>query len=493
MKKKILLTAIAISVISSYSSVLARDISGFKTLDNTIVLEGVAKQSLANAINKGLDSNQPINTLSSVVAVQNDVNSSNITVDSDLTFDDLPDSVLSSEGAVYIGDIDGFSEFTNTSSFSVNFTDQEFKDYVAENVSNVKGPIFNYAVSYDEATGNVNFVGGGSNYRGYNPAVIAAPVAAQLGGYLTQLNSYDEAFSHMDKYMMLTKKQRMSIKNRNKYAAASTETDSVIGYLHSNYSNPHVWANPYSTFENVPLKNGPRVSNVSYGTFIGVDSEMYSFGQGWDGMVSLYAGYNGSHQAYLGNSIYQNGGTLGIAGMLYKDNFFTGLTLNTGANVAEANTMFGSEDFTLFMAGVASKTGYNFEFKDGKFILQPNLLLSYTMVNTFDYYNGAGVKINADALHAIQVEPGVQLIANLKNNWQPYMGVSFVYNIMDKAAFSANDVALPELSVKPYAKYGIGIRKLWGERFSGFLQTFFTGGGRNGIGIQLGFRWEIGK
>jgi hypothetical protein len=49
------------------------------------------------------------------------------------------------------------------------------------------------------------------------------------------------------------------------------------------------------------------------------------------------------------------------------------------------------------------------------------------------------------------------------------------------------------LSVKPYVRYGIGVRKTWGERFTGFLQCYFTNGGRNGVGLQTGFKWTIGK
>ena len=179
--------------------------------------------------------------------------------------------------------------------------------------------------------------------------------------------------------------------------------------------------------------------------------------------------------------------------MAYKDNFFTGLTINTGANAASANTRFGDEDFAMLMAGIASKSGYNFEFKDGKVILQPSLLMSYTMVNTFDYDNGANVNITSDALHAFQLEPGVKVIGNLKNGWQPYAGVSFVWNLFDKAKFQANDVSLPQISVKPYVKYGVGVRKSWGERLTGFFQTYVTNGGRNGVGFQAGFSFAIGK
>ncbi len=340
-------------------------------------------------------------------------------------------------------------------------------------------------------TGMLTMAPTGNSYKDFNPAVMASPVAAQLGGYLTQLNSYDQAFRNMDMYMLMTKKQREAMKLRNKYAAA--DSNLIFDPTGSAYDDKAVWVRPYATFENVPLKNGPKVSNVAYGSFFGADSELYDLGHGWDGMLSVYAGYNGSHQAYDGIGIYQNGGTLGITGMAYKGNFFTGLTLNAGANVGEANTAYGNDNFTMLMAGIANKTGYNIELADGKFIIQPNVQLSYSFVNTFDYTNAAGVKMNSDPLNAIQVEPGIKFIGNLKNGWQPYAGISVVWNIMDKTNFHANNVSLPELSVKPYVRYGVGVKKTWGEVCTGFLQTYFTNGGRNGVGIQGGFRFTLGK
>ena len=49
----------------------------------------------------------------------------------------------------------------------------------------------------------------------------------------------------------------------------------------------------------------------------------------------------------------------------------------------------------MLLAGLGNKTGYNFEFFDGGMILQPSMLISYTFVNTFDYTNGAGVRIES--------------------------------------------------------------------------------------------------
>lgn len=361
----------------------------------------------------------------------------------------------------------------------------------------VYSPIYKYNAEYDPNEAMLNFKmlasGGDDNpqYSDLNPAIMAAPVAAQLGGYLTQLNSYDEAFRNMDMYMLMTKSQRQTLKNMNKYAAS----DSNLTYspLSTPYTDKAGWFRPYSIFERVGLKNGPKVSNVAYGTFAGLESGLHEFQNGWDGMMSVYAGYNGSHQAYQGNKIYQNGGTLGLAGMLYKNNFFTGLTANVGANVANSTTMYGDDDFGMFMTGIASKTGYNFEMAEGKFIIQPSYLMSYSLVDTFNYTNAAGVKIKSDALNAIQIEPGLKFIWNLKNGIQPYAGVSMVWNILDKTDFKANDVAMPELSIKPFVKYGVGLRKVWGERTTGYLQTFLTSGGRNGVGIQAGCRIRVGQ
>ena len=352
-------------------------------------------------------------------------------------------------------------------------------------------PIYKYNVGYDNTTGNFDFARYNSGgYDGLNPAIMAAPVAAQMGGYLTQLNSYDEAFRNMDMYMLMTAKQRQALKNKNK--VASIDSGVLYDATLMRQERAEGWFRPFATFEKVPLKNGPKVENITYGTYMGGESQMYDLGHGWDGMWGAYVGYNGSHQNYDGISIYQNGGTLGLLGMAYKGNFFTGLTINAGASGVEASTMYGNEDFAMLMAGIASKTGYNWELFNGKFIIQPSMLMSYSFVNTFDYKNAVGVNVDSDPLHAIQLQPEIKFIGNLKNGWQPYASVAMIWNIMDDTNFKANDVSLPELSVKPYVKYGVGVRKTWGERLTGFFQTYVTNGGRNGVGLQAGFTWAFG-
>lgn len=254
-----------------------------------------------------------------------------------------------------------------------------------------------------------------------------------------------------------------------------------------------LWDNAYATFERVNLKGGVKVSNILYGNFFGGDTKVYELKHGWDFMASFHISYNGSHQAYSGIDIYQNGGSLGATGVWYKNNFFTALTANVGAGVADASTMYGSEDFPIMTAGLASKTGYNFEFADGKFIIQPNYLMSYTWVNVWDYTNASNIPVHSDPLHAINIAPGLKFIGNLKNGWQPYLSLRMVFNIMDKTDFTAYDIPIPELSIRPYFQYGLGVQKYWGDRFTGYLQAMLRNGGRNGIALSAGMRWVIGR
>ena len=121
------------------------------------------------------------------------------------------------------------------------------------------------------------------------------------------------------------------------------------------------------------------------------------------------------------------------------------------------------------------------------------MLISYTFVNTFDYTNAAGLRIESDPLHAIQLAPGIKFIMNTKNGWQPYIGVDMVWNLLDKSEVRANDVRLPEMSIKPYVQYGIGVQKLIKDRFVAYGQAMMHNGGRNGISLTAGFRWKIGK
>ena len=163
--------------------------------------------------------------------------------------------------------------------------------------------------------------------------------------------------------------------------------------------------------------------------------------------------------------------------------------MSVGATVGDSTNMYGSENYTMLLAGIGNKTGYNFEFKDGRYIIQPAMLLSYTFINTFDYNNAAGVRIESDPLHAIQLSPGIKFIMNTKNG----LGVNMVWNLLDDSKVRANDVRLPEMSIKPYVQYGLGVQKRFNDRILAFGQAMISNGGRNGISLNFGLRFKVGK
>ena len=345
--------------------------------------------------------------------------------------------------------------------------------------------------------GSITVTPTGNPSDAYNPAILSSSVASQAGANATMNQTFNYSFQNSDNFMSIPYLERVAIKTSNRYALSPTGDATDVGtfsqLFNAQNETSSTWVKPYASFENIPLKNGPKVSNITYGTLVGFDTPIKSIRHGWDRTWTGYIGYNGASQRFSGVDSTQNGGLVGGTLTLYKGNLFNATTVSTGAIVGDNRTMYGTDNYTMLMAGVGNKTGYNFEFKEGKIIIQPSMLLSYTFVNTFDYTNAAGVRIKNDPLHAIQIVPGVKFIVNTKNGWQPYIGVNMIWNLLDESKVSANDVRLPEMSIKPYVQYGVGVQKRFKDRYMAFGQAMIQNGGRNGISLTAGFRWAIGK
>ena len=326
----------------------------------------------------------------------------------------------------------------------------------------------------------------------FNPAVLATPVGNLAAGQAAMNEAFKYVFEHADAFTQLPAMERYAKINANKYALSTDFNENLPSYADQLHNNA-VWFRPYTTFESMNLDNGPKVDAITYGSLVGFDGDFKEMKNGWHRVFTGYAGYMGSSLNYSGVDTSMNGGLLGFTETFYKGNFWTAITASAGASVGESHTMYGKEDYTSLLAGVGSKTGYNFEFKDGKFIIQPIMYLSYTFVNTFDYKNAAGVNIESDPLHTIQLNPSVRFIANLKGGWQPYASVGMVWNLMNESKVTANNVKLPEMSVKPYVEYGVGVQRNWADKFTAFLQAMIRNGGRNGIALTGGFRFMLGS
>lgn len=407
------------------------------------------------------------------------------------------DTVSVVDGSKLNLDMNVISDATSEVTEGIKFTDNDdLWNAVAIDVNKeyaVESSIYRYTVKKGGTSASDGFTfnrTGGGGYDSFNPYLFGSSVAMQ-GIYYTQLNNYDVALANVDQTMLKTKSQRQAEKFSNKYAYDGDEPQ-VFSPLYTQLENKGVWFKPYVSTERVNLKSGPDVDNTMYGALVGGDSVIIPAGK-WDMQYSAYVGYNGSHQAFEGNEVTQNGGVVGLTAAAYRGDFFSALTANVSFHGADIKTTKGDADLATLATGVASKTGYNWELADGKFIIQPSWLMSYTFVNPFDDYTINGVKIKNDCLNAIQLAPGLKFIGNTEKGWQPYVGAKMVWNIIDDTKVKANEVNLPETTTKAYVEYGLGLQKSVGERFTGFGQAMFRNGGRTGAAFTLGARWAVGS
>ncbi len=456
---------------------------------NTLALNSGALNMANGAVGS---INIPNFTLNGTVNMSADVDLANETMDRI----EAENYTVSPDSKLNVTNLHLLSDATKDN-VSILFADKELAGNVEyTGVSPIAySPIYKYDVSYNPNDGFFTFLRGSSSNPSdnFNPTVLSTPVTSQAGAYATQMQTFNYAFQHADNFMNLPLFERIALKESGRYATLNTVDSGVYSPLLTRVEQAGFWVKPYVSFENIPLKNGPEVTNIAYGSLIGFDSSMKPIKHGFDRVLTGYVGYNGASQSYSGVDSYQNGGLIGGTMTLYKNNFFNATTISAGASVGESYNMYGHDNFTMFLAGIANKLGYNFEFKNGRYIIQPSLMMSYTFVNTFDYTNAAGVNINSDPMHAIQLSPGVKFIMNTKNGWQPYVGVNMVWNVMDTQKVTANDVRLPEMSIKPYVQYGLGLQKKIKDKFLAFGQAMVSNGGRNGISLSFGLRWFIGR
>ncbi|MCQ2914124.1 MAG: hypothetical protein MJ247_02910 [Alphaproteobacteria bacterium] len=349
--------------------------------------------------------------------------------------------------------------------------------------TSVTTPIYYYGLTFDENSGDL-LLSRGNGYSSFNPAVLSSPVAAQISGYATILESFNEGFRFVDNFMNMSRLDRMSYNDENNQAFSDTNSINKA---------KKIWVNPYTSFENIKLDKGPNVDTSSYGSYFGVDSDIYTLKHDWNAVYSFYSGYNRVDQDFKNVKINYNGGSIGLAANYFKGEFFTVLNLAVGAGISNADTMYGNEHSKLLNSGAAVKLGYNFELKKDMHIMQPSLMLAYSLIKTFNYKNAAGVNITSDTMHVKTIQPQLKYILNTKNRWQPYATVSEVFSITDKAKFYAQNKSLPEMSVRPYTQYGLGIQNKRDEKYTGYFQVVGRNGGRKGVAFSLGFEWQLGN
>lgn len=405
---------------------------------------------------------------------------------------------VTGDGKILIDNINVMSYGSDKSTFDIITLDEATKDSpllglveLSPEAKKVISPIFKYQADFDSNTGVMSLVSGPrGDKNSYNPSILATPVALQTAAQAGIKEAVNYAFEHNDAFTKLPYNERFAQLNSNKYAIS--EFNGQLPLYNGQAEGNAVWFRPYTVFEEIGLSHGPKVDNLSYGSLIGFDAKFKERRHGWTSISSGFLGYQGSSLDYGDIDIMSNGALLGITKNYYRKNFWTALTMAGNIGLGKVSEMYGDDDIVHLSGAVSSKTGYNLEMADGKFIIQPNIGLSYYISKIFDYTNEAGVRINSDPLNSFEIKPGIRLVGNTKGGWQPYLSAAMVWNTFDKTNVRADGIKLPGMNMDPYVEYGLGFQRIVNNDFTCYLQSLVRNGGRTGVALTGGMSWAIG-
>ncbi len=347
----------------------------------------------------------------------------------------------------------------------------------------------------DSGSGDSSSGGGTSGTPSrYNPAVLASEVA-QAGVYRAMNMMFEGSFEHSEYFMKLPQEVRLAQSEIAKAKKQPKENDptKVAYYNHNELTNRGVWAKTFASNENVSYSGGYDSRDKYYGAMLGFDSSLRDHGDGWAHLFTGYVGTVGIRQEYSGGHIKQHGGFVGVTESFYKKNFYTAWTVAAGTTKANEHTMYGHDKERLDSYGIAARFGYNFDF--GKFSILPTFTASYSTVNPEDFTSAADVHFSGSGLRAVQLNPNVKFIMNLKNGFQPYLTVGEVWTVGEsshtKATWNGTRYSIDTLDLKPYTEYGIGIQKRWTDEKDAYVQFLGHSDGRDGILVNAGIRWNF--
>lgn len=488
---------------NKYKLNMTGDSSGNINLKNTVTNADVTMSNITlNMSQDNLLQGDSLNLQSGVLNLQNGVvgnmdlsnfsmnGNAKVKVDVDLfnqTMDRVnADSYGSIKGTINVSSMNILTDSKSRWS-KAYFADPEQRKHVKTSLYKIYSPVYRYFVRYDKSSGYFIFNRGPEDISWwFNPAVLSSAIAQQAA-YMNQLSNYNTALYHSDTYMTLPREVREHTGN------LFDEESDTMTYYQIQEQLKSIWIRPYTSIEHIPLRHGPKVSSLNFGTLIGGDSDMIDIGHGFKYVYSGYVGYNGNKFKFDNVNAMQQGALIGGTAYLYKGNFYNALTANVGWMINDSDTIYGTDIMNLIMTGFSDRVGYNFELKNGKVIIQPSLTMGYSIIFSENYTTSHSVHIDADPLHAVHFMPSLKVIGNLANGWQPYATVSVICSFVDQTHMTANGVHLPRMAVDPYVEYGIGIQKRWADKYSGFAQATIRNGGRRGGSFLMGFRYMLGQ
>lgn len=342
----------------------------------------------------------------------------------------------------------------------VHFIDPQISSQVINHVSTTYSPIYRYSVGYDPSVGDFSFYRplnpGGSDY---NPEVTVPGTANILLAALLNEEIYTRVLSDIDTY---------------KSVKTGEKSDG--------------WVKTFGSRDNVDFKGGYNRINANFsGVIGGISSGRIEGKDNWSRIFNLYGAYAHGEQDIHHGTIRQDIGYIGASAFSYRGNFFAGITGNLGFAHHKTSESLGKDTFNSYLAGFGIKTGYDLPVGNNM-TLQPNLYGSWTYIKSDDYISKSDVRVQFGKMHVFEIAPGLKLTKEFDNKLKGSIQGRYVWtNTSSQNVVLDNSSIMPDIGIRPYAEYGIGLEKNTpDDKYSGYFHILRRDGGRSGWNVIFG-------
>lgn len=247
-----------------------------------------------------------------------------------------------------------------------------------------------------------------------------------------------------------------------------------------------VWMGWRHFGDDVKLDNVERLDSHYDLAMLGVSGGRMNMGDGiteW----GAYAGYFAGTQENSSVSIEEQGGYAGIYAGYNLQNFNLSASFNGGVASNNADSTFGTDEFSNLWAGGAVNATYNIAIDD-TFTLQPGLYAGYTWIQSGNYTSVSGDHVSSDNLNVFEISPALRAIKQISNGWFGSAHVRYVATTVNGGDSVINSTPAIEFDSDNFTEYGLTIEKSI-DRFNIMATITRRDGARDGFGGGLNLRY----
>ncbi len=354
-------------------------------------------------------------------------------VDVDLaneTMDRLKAETVEGDGQVEVASLNLLSDGT-TPVTSVVYADANLRDYVTTSISEVTSKLYKYDVSYHD-DGTFTFI---------RPADNGNDTPASFNPYAYEQSITLQYVSHLQKMI-------------NTLIFNDLPLSQLAGDLKQADPDKHIWMKMLAYDDDFHYRDLGTVDSKTAMVMAGVLSDEKEVGESIM-QTNFYGGAVMSKNHYADVKNDDKGGFVGAEVRLRHQNWRYGANATGGLLRTHAKNSYGKDKYSSYWGGLSARVGYELAL-DSKTSLEPSIHVGWTAVMTDDFVSVSGLKSRADTLEIWDTAPNLKLTRMFTPGWLGYVQARYVFTGGNTGMPEFGDVALPDITAKNYAEYGVG-------------------------------------